>query len=111
MGSRLKKRKRNDQPDKWRSEEEHGETMDYEKAKNLSVWEIERHLAEDILESLRRNDVDDAFKLDQLTKGKGNCFLIATMQQLRREEVYEKSRPEVKKIAATMNHRINTCNT
>ena len=29
MGSRLRKRKRNDPPDKWQTEEEHGETMDY----------------------------------------------------------------------------------
>ena len=82
MGSRLKKRKRDDPPDKWRSEEEHGETMDYKKAKNLSVWEIERQLADDIMESLRRNEIDDEFRLDQLTKGKGNCFMIAVMQQL-----------------------------
>ena len=106
MGSRLRRRKMNDPPDKWRSEEEHGETMEYRKAKNQSLWEIERNLADDIMESLRRNGVDDVFKLDHLTKGKGNCFMVATIQQLRREEVYERSRPDVKKIAASMNHRL-----
>ena len=105
MGSRLKRRKRNDPPDKWRCEEEHGETMSYKKAKIESLWEIERKLADDIMESLKRNGADDVFKLDSLTKGKGNCFMIAIMQQLRREEVYEKCTPEVKKIAASMNHR------
>ena len=74
MGSRLKRRKKNDPPDKWRSEEEAGETMDYEKAKQENVWEIERKLADDIIESLRRNGVDDVFMLDNLTRGKGNCF-------------------------------------
>ena len=105
MDSRLKKRKRNDPPDKWRSEEEHGETMDYKMARNLSVWKIERQLADDIMDSLRRNCVNDVFKLDKLTKGKGNCFMIGTMQQLRRDEVYKISRPEVKEIAASMDHR------
>ena len=80
--------------------------MDYKKARHHNVWEIERKLADDIMDSLRRNGSDDVFKLDSLTKGKGNCFMIATMQQLRREEVYEKSRPEVRKIAASMNHRL-----
>lgn len=106
MGSRLRKRKRNDPPDKWKTEEEHGETMDYRKAEQLNVWEIERKLADDILESLRRNEVDDMFMLDQLTRGKGNCFMVAMMQQLRREEVYERSRPDIKEVAASMNHRI-----
>ena len=105
MGSRFKKRERNDPPEKWRSEEEHGETMEYRQAKSQSLWENERKLADGIMESLERNGVDDVFKLDHLTKGKGNCFMVAIIQQLRREEVYERSRPDVKKIAASMNHR------
>ena len=105
MSSRLKKRKRNDPPDKWRSAEDHGETMEYMKAKEHSIWKVERELADAIIESLRRNGVDDVFQLDKLTKGMGNCFMIATMQQLRREEAYEKSRPEVKEIADRMNHK------
>ena len=105
MSSRLRKSERNDPPDKWRTEEEHQETMDYEKAKNKSMWEIERKLADEIRESLKRNGVEDMFMLDQLTRGKGNCFMIAIMQQLRRQEVYERSRPDLKKIAASMYHR------
>ena len=105
MSSRLKKRERNDPPDKRRSAEDHGETMEYMKAKEHSIWKVERELADTIIESLRRNEVDDVFQLDKLTRGKGNCFMIATMQQLRREEAYEKSRPEVKEIADRMNHK------
>merc|ERR1712126_593340 len=75
-------------------------------AKQDNVWDIERKLADDIIESLRRNGIDDMFMLDHLTKGKGNCFMIATIQQLRRKDVYERSRPEVKEIAASMSHRI-----
>ena len=58
------------------------------------------------MKSLRRNGSDDVFKLDKLTKGEGNGFMIGIMQQLRRDEVYEKCRPEVKTMADSMNHRI-----
>ena len=92
-------------PDKWTSDEKAGEMMDYMEAKQNNVWKIERELADDIIASLTRNGVIDVFKIDKLTKGKGNCFMIATIQQLRREEVYEKSRPEVREIAASMNQR------
>ena len=105
MSSRLRKRRRKEPPDKWTSDEKAGEIMDYVEAKRNNVWKTERELAEDIIESLTRNEVIDVFKIDKLTRGKGNCFMIATIQQLRREEVYEKSRPEVREIAASMNHR------
>ena len=101
MGSRIK-RKGKDPPDKLNSEE----TMDYRIAKEKELWAKERELADEILKSLRRNGTDDVFKLDQLTKGAGNCFMVSTMQQLRREEVYAASRSEVKEIAASMNHRL-----
>ena len=42
MDSRLRKRKRNDPPDKWRSEDDVEDIMDYKKAKMNNVWEIER---------------------------------------------------------------------
>ena len=32
--------------------------------------------------------------------------MIAMMQQLRQEEVYERSRPDIKEVAASMNHRM-----
>ena len=87
MSSRLKKR--NDPPDKKTSKEENEETMDYLKAKKQSVWQMERELADDIMESLRRNGVDDVFKLDKLTKGAGNCFMVGTMQQLGRDDIWK----------------------
>ena len=58
--------------------------MDYVEAKRNNVWKTERELAEDIIESLTRNEVIDVFKIDKLTRGKGNCFMIATIQQLGR---------------------------
>ena len=106
MGSRLRKRKKNDPPDKWRSMEEDEETLEYEKAKLNNIWEIERGFADDIMKAMKRNGIDDIFKLDKLTKGKGNCFMIATIQQIRREEVLGASRAEVRNIAASMNHSL-----
>ena len=84
MASRLRKRKRNDPPDKWRTEEEHRETMDYKKAKQDDVWEIERKLADDIMDSLKRNGVDDMFKLDHLTKGRGIGMILQISGELRK---------------------------
>ena len=102
MGSRLRKRKRTDPPDKWNSEE----IMDYNVAQEQLVWAKERELADKLVKSLKKNGTDDVFKLDLLTKGAGNCFMVSTMQQLRREEVWKVSRPEVKVIAEGMNHRL-----
>ena len=83
MTSRLRKRRMKKPPDKWTSDEKAGEIMDYVEAKQNDVWKIERKLADDIIESLTRNGVVDVFKIDKLTKGEGNCFMIATIQQLR----------------------------
>ena len=105
MSSRLKRRRRKEPPDKWTSDEKAEEMMDYMEAKLNNVWGIERGLADHIIESLKRNGIDDVFKLDKLTKGRGNCFMVATIQQLRREEVYEASTPEVREVATSMNHR------
>ena len=104
MSSRLKKR--NDPPDKNSSKEENEETMDYLKANEQSVWQIERELADDIMESLRRNGVDDVFKLDKLTKGAGNCFMVGTMQQLGRDDIYKHCRPEVRELADSINSNL-----
>merc|ERR1712029_843342 len=43
----------------------------------------------------------DIFKLDELTKGEGSCFMIAVMQQLNRNEVFDSAREEVKELART----------
>ena len=102
MGSRQRKRKRTDPPDKWNSEE----IIDYNIAKEQLIWAKERELADKLMKSLRRNGTDDVFKIDQLTKGAGNCFMVSTMQQLRREEIYTASRPEVKEVAENMNHML-----
>ena len=101
-----REKKRTDPPDKCTLEEENRDTMDYEKARYYSVWKIERQLADDIMESLRRNGVNNIFKLDKLTKGAGNCFMVGTMQQLRREDIYEHCRPEIRELADCINSNL-----
>ena len=44
--------------------------------------EMERRIAEEIMAVVRKLDLP--LKLDQLTKGEGNCFPIAIMQQCKR---------------------------
>ena len=100
MSSR--KRKRSDPPDKGNKWEE--ETINYEDSYESNSWNEERRLADEIVKSMRRNN-NNVFKLDRLTRGRGNCYHVATLQQLNRDEVYERARPEVKEIAESMDHR------
>ena len=47
------------------------------------------------------------FKLDKLTKGEGSCFPISVVQQLNREEVYERiTREDLRHLARTMDHHM-----
>ena len=101
MASRLKRR-RKDPPD--RAKVYNDETMDYEESYQHSSWERERELADKIIEVMKRNKISDTFKLDKLTRGKGNCFMIGTLQQLKRPEVYEGASPEVKDMADRLDH-------
>ena len=97
MASRLKlkKGKRRSPPDPGRQD-----TLDYNEAAKNPAWANERKWAEKIMESNKRLGID-IFKLDDLTKGEGSCFMIAVMQQLNRNEVFDSSREEVKELART----------
>ena len=63
----------------------------------------ERGWAEIILQHIRK--IKQPYRLDRLTKGNGSCLMIALMQQLRREDIYLKARPEVQELARTLDHR------
>ena len=88
MASRLKlkKGKRRSPPDPGRPD-----TFDYSEAAKNPAWANEKKWADKILESNKRLGID-IFKVDELTKGEGSCFMIAVIQQLNREEVFENSR-------------------
>ena len=97
MASRLKlkKRKKSFPPDPGRPD-----TLDYNEAAKDPRWVNEKILADKIMDSLRKLGLD-IFKLDELTKGEGSCFMIAIIQQLNRREVFDNSREEVKELART----------
>ena len=97
MASRLKlkRRKKSFPPDPGRPD-----TLDYNEAAKDPRWVNEKILADKIMDSLRKLGLD-IFKLDELTKGEGSCFMIAIIQQLNRREVFDNSREEVKELART----------
>ena len=103
MASKLKKR-RTDPPDKKRVYTD--ETMKYEESYKYSSWEKERELADKIMDSMRENKIGDQFRIDRLTRGSGNCFMVATLQQCNRPEVYEGATPEVKDMADRMDQML-----
>ena len=69
---------------------------------NGSSWESERKLADRIMSHVTKNKMN--LKLDELTRGRGNCFMIAVLQQLRHEAVYNVASPQVQELADEFSH-------
>ena len=63
---------------------------------NEDKYQIERSIANEIMDTIHRLQLP--LKLDQLTEGKGNCFPIAIIQQLRRPEIFSQLRPKPKRL-------------
>ena len=79
------------------------QVLDYEEALRRSVWEGERRLADKILHYIQRLNLD--YLLDKLTRGEGNCFPLAILQQLCQENIFESLRGDLKKIVTNLNHQ------
>ena len=60
------------------------QTMDYNEAIKRDTWKGERNAAEAILRHCRLHKLP--MKLDMLTLGVGNCFMVAVLQQLNTPE-------------------------
>ena len=58
-----------------KNEDPKAEVMDYNESFHYSSWTITRELADKILENVKKKGVK--VKLDDLTQGKGSCFMIA----------------------------------
>ena len=83
-------------------------TMNYREAEQNHTWEIERECADKIMEHVRRHCL--GYKLDELTRGLGSCFMIAVLQQINRPEVFRQATSEVQTIAQTLDHkRLRKC--
>ena len=99
MATLKKKKKRK------REEMERPDTMDYQEAMKDPAWDNERKWADAIMESNRRLGLW-FLKLDELTKGEGSCFVIAVVQQLRREDIFDHLGEDHKQLARTMAHHL-----
>ena len=91
--SRLKLARKNKEPPDLR----HQQTMEYSEAVRKDIWEGERRAADAILKHCRQLKLP--MKLDRLTEGVGNCFMVAVLQQLRRTEVHNNLGNEIKQMA------------
>ena len=78
------------------------EILDYEASKLDETWASERGFADQIMQYIHKRKLH--FKLDDLTRGRGNCFMIAVLQQLKRGDIFGLLTPEMKTIASTIDH-------
>ena len=79
------------------------ETMNYQESFRYKSWAMERELADKIMKNLKEKGLN--FKLDDLTQGKGSCFMIAILQQMKREDVQEYLSEEQKAIKSSLEFR------
>ena len=79
------------------------ETMDYKESFKYKSWAMERELADKILTNLKKKGLN--FKLDDLTQGKGSCFMVAILQQMKRRDVQVYLSEEQKAIKNSLEFR------
>ena len=77
--------------------------LDYSSSLSISTWESERKLADKIMHHVTKHKMN--LKLDKLTRGQGNCFMVAVLQQLKRDNVYSVSSPPVQRLADEFSHQ------
>ena len=58
--------------------------------------QMERRIADEIMETVDKLGLP--FRLDQLTKGEGNCFLVAIIQQCKRPEIFSELTPLLRRV-------------
>ena len=79
------------------------ETMSYTESFHYTSWAMERELADKILTNLKKKGVN--VRLDDLTQGKGSCFMIAILQQMKRQDVLEHLNDEQREIRNSLEFR------
>ena len=73
------------------------EVLDYQSSLGVQSWDIERGLADQIMNHVKKHKLK--YKLDKLTRGHGNCFMIAVLQQLQQEHIYQGLSQQLKNLA------------
>ena len=94
--SRLKLPKKGKEPPDLRQQQ----TMEYSEAVRKDIWKVERGAADAILSHCRKLKLP--MKLDTLTQGLGNCFMVAVLQQLRRQEIHNNLGDDLKQMAVDL---------
>ena len=61
-----------------------------------SILEVERRIAQEIMDVVRSLHLP--LKLEELTRGEGNCFPFAVLQQCKRAEILGYIRPSIKRF-------------
>ena len=79
------------------------ETMDYKESYKYTSWAMERELADKILVNVKKKGI--SVKLDDLTQGKGSCFMVAVLQQMKREDVKDYLNDEQRAIKTSLEFR------
>ena len=60
--------------------------------------EMERRIAQEIMDVVRKLQLP--LKLDELTRGEGDCFPLAVLQQCQRAEIFSYIRPSIKRFVS-----------
>ena len=79
------------------------QVMDYDYALSHQIWKTERNLADRIMSYVTKMNLN--YKLDKLTRGLGNCFPLAVLQQLSHQEIFDLLIPEMKTIVRNLDHQ------
>ena len=86
----------------WLGQGKKKETLDYQASLLEPSWAKERNYADEIMKYIQRHKLQ--FQLDELTRGKGNCFMIAVLQQLNKKEVFNHMSSEIRVMARNYDH-------
>ena len=77
--------------------------MEYCETLNLKDWDASRNCAEEMMRTIQ--GLRENFTLDQVTRGDGQCFATATVQQLRRPEINSKLNPRLQQLSRACDPR------
>ena len=79
-----------------------GEILSIEASHKFEEWFGIKEIGEKI--EKRAKEFSQDIQLDNLTRGSGNCFPIAILQQLNRKEIHQKLDSKLKETAAAIDH-------
>ena len=77
--------------------------MNYEESKKFQDWETEKRIADEIKNQIKILNLP--LVLDDLTRGRGDCWPVAVLQQCRRPEILSSLPPHIQQIAQDIDQR------